>query len=135
VCRYCAIGTGAAGGAFDDGTAVTTLINPQRDLADARTAFGINVSDVLVARLQEASRLLGAEIVSESMHLELDDIGSVLTPGVRICFTGTAQDSTGQRMSTWHGRRRSPRAVEGRGPTGAISRIVRQYCPVLVRTG
>lgn len=35
--------------AFDDGTAVTTLVNPQRDLADARRAFGIAVSDVLLA--------------------------------------------------------------------------------------
>ena len=28
---------------------VTTVINPQRDLADARTTFGITVSDVLLA--------------------------------------------------------------------------------------
>jgi ATP-dependent DNA helicase PIF1 len=35
--------------AFDDGTAVTTLVNPQRDLADARQAYGITVSDVLLA--------------------------------------------------------------------------------------
>ncbi|MHA0285700.1 AAA family ATPase [Mycobacterium sp. C3-094] len=35
--------------AFDDGTAVTTLINPQRDLADARAAYGITVADVLLA--------------------------------------------------------------------------------------
>lgn len=35
--------------AFDDGTAVTTLVNPQRDLADARRAHGITVSDVLLA--------------------------------------------------------------------------------------
>ena len=41
--------------AFDDGTALTTLINPQRDLADARKAFGISVSDVLLApTLREA---------------------------------------------------------------------------------
>ncbi|KMO82802.1 AAA family ATPase [Mycolicibacterium chlorophenolicum] len=41
--------------AFDDGTAVTTLINPQRDLADARTAYDITVSDVLLApTLREA---------------------------------------------------------------------------------
>lgn len=41
--------------AFDDGTAVSTLINPQRDLADARTAYGITVSDVLLApTLREA---------------------------------------------------------------------------------
>lgn len=35
--------------AFDDGTAVSTLINPQRDLADARAAYGIGVSDILLA--------------------------------------------------------------------------------------
>lgn len=67
--RYCAIGMLTVGDegrmsrprpvelavAFDDGTAVTTLINPQRDLADARTAFGITVSDVLLApTLREA---------------------------------------------------------------------------------
>ncbi|KGI66904.1 AAA family ATPase [Mycolicibacterium rufum] len=41
--------------AFDDGTAVTTLINPQRDLSDARSAYGITVSDVLLApTLREA---------------------------------------------------------------------------------
>lgn len=41
--------------AFDDGTAVSTLINPQRDLADARKAYGISVADVLLApTLREA---------------------------------------------------------------------------------
>lgn len=35
--------------AFDDGTAVSTLVNPQRDLDDARTAYGIAVDDVLLA--------------------------------------------------------------------------------------
>ena len=67
--RYCAIGMLTVGDegrmsrprpvelavAFDDGTALSTLINPQRDLADARTAFGITVSDVLLApTLREA---------------------------------------------------------------------------------
>lgn len=67
--RYCAIGMLTVGDegrmsrprpvelavAFDDGTAISTLINPQRDLADARTAFGISVSDVLLApTLREA---------------------------------------------------------------------------------
>lgn len=67
--RYCAIGMLTVGDegrmsrprpvelavAFDDGTAVSTLINPQRDLADARNAFGISVSDVLLApTLREA---------------------------------------------------------------------------------
>ncbi|MCZ8382271.1 AAA family ATPase [Mycobacterium sp. CPCC 205372] len=67
--RYCAIGMLTVGDegrmsrprpvelavAFDDGTALSTLINPQRDLADARTAYGITVSDVLLApTLREA---------------------------------------------------------------------------------
>ena len=67
--RYCAIGLLTVGDegrmsrprpvelavAFEDGTAVTTLVNPQRDLADARTRFGITVSDVLLApTLREA---------------------------------------------------------------------------------
>ncbi|HKV19068.1 MAG TPA: AAA family ATPase [Mycobacterium sp.] len=61
--RYCAIGMLTVGDegrmsrprpvelavAFDDGTAISTLVNPQRDLADARKAFGISVSDVLLA--------------------------------------------------------------------------------------
>ncbi|WP_241681307.1 AAA family ATPase [Pseudactinotalea terrae] len=35
--------------AFEDGTAISTLVNPQRDLADARSAYGIGVDDVLLA--------------------------------------------------------------------------------------
>jgi hypothetical protein len=35
--------------AFGDGTAVSTVINPQRDLADARQAYGITACDVLLA--------------------------------------------------------------------------------------
>jgi ATP-dependent DNA helicase PIF1 len=61
--RYCAIGILTVGDegrmsrprpvelavAFDDGTAVSSVINPQRDLADARNAYGLKVSDVLLA--------------------------------------------------------------------------------------
>jgi ATP-dependent DNA helicase PIF1 len=35
--------------AFDDGTALSTLVNPQRDLADARAVHGITADDVLLA--------------------------------------------------------------------------------------
>lgn len=46
--------------AFDDGTAISTLVNPQRDLADAREAFGITVNDVLLApTLAEAWSIIG----------------------------------------------------------------------------
>lgn len=71
--RFCAIATLTVGDegtrsrprpvelavAFPDGSAVTTLINPQRDLAQARSEFGITVSDVLLApTLLEAWTLL-----------------------------------------------------------------------------
>jgi len=71
--RYCAIGMLTVGDegrmsrprpvelavAFDDGTAISTLINPQRDIANARTAFGIGVADVLLApTLREAWAML-----------------------------------------------------------------------------
>lgn len=46
--------------AFDDGTAISTLVNPQRDLADAREAYGISVHDVLLApTLAEAWSVFG----------------------------------------------------------------------------
>lgn len=46
--------------AFDDGTALSTVVNPQRDLADAREAYGISVHDVLLApTLAEAWSVLG----------------------------------------------------------------------------
>lgn len=61
--RFCAIGMLTVGDegrmsrprpvelavAFGDGTAISSVINPQRDLADARQAYGITASDVLLA--------------------------------------------------------------------------------------
>jgi ATP-dependent DNA helicase PIF1 len=45
--------------AFEDGTAISTLVNPQRDLADARSAYGISATDVLLApSLAEAWTLI-----------------------------------------------------------------------------
>ena len=81
----------------------------------------------VVERLREASRLLGVEIVSESMCLERDDIGSVLTPGVRICFTG---DGAGQY--------RTDRGALGDGATGGaagltpVKSVTKTRCEVLV---
>lgn len=72
--RHCAIGVLTVGDegrmsrprpveiavAFDDGTAISTVVNPQRDLADAREAYGISVHDVLLApTLAEAWSVLG----------------------------------------------------------------------------
>ena len=62
---------------FDDGTGLSTLVNPQRDLADARTRFGIATPDVLMApTLAEAWALLapalqGCTPVGEEIDLTL----------------------------------------------------------------
>ena len=61
--RHCALGVAFVGDegtfsrprpvelavVFDDGTELSTLVNPERDLADARTAFAIAADDVLLA--------------------------------------------------------------------------------------
>ncbi|OBF33074.1 AAA family ATPase [Mycobacterium sp. ACS1612] len=64
-------------------------------------ASRVQLPAVVVERLQQASQLLGSEIVAESTFFERDDIGAVLTPGARICFTGTAQDSAGRIVERW----------------------------------
>lgn len=48
---------------FQDGTEISTLVNPQRDTADARTAYGIATADVLLApSLAESWAVLGHAI-------------------------------------------------------------------------
>ena len=91
--------------------------------AASRTQLSVEV----VERLREASRLLGVEIVSVSMCLERDDIGSVLTPGVRVCFTGTAQDSAGQIVERWEMEQLA--ASAGLKP---VQSVTKTRCEVLV---
>jgi len=72
--RHCAVGVLTVGDegrlsrprpveiavAFDDGTAVSTLVNPHRDLGSARVDYSITVDDVLLApTLPEAWAVLG----------------------------------------------------------------------------
>jgi ATP-dependent DNA helicase PIF1 len=61
--------------AFDDGTAVSTVVNPQRDLADARQAYGITVSDVLLApTLREAWAVIAPMLAGYTpVGFRLDD--------------------------------------------------------------
>jgi ATP-dependent DNA helicase PIF1 len=93
-----------------------------------RTAASrVQLPAAVAERLREASRWLGVEIVSESICLELDDIGSVLTPGVRICFTGTAQDSTGQIVERWEMEQLAESA--GFSP---VKSVTKTRCEVLV---
>ncbi|WP_234809005.1 AAA family ATPase [Mycolicibacter hiberniae] len=114
--RFCAIGlltVGAEGRmsrprpvelavAFDDGTAVSTLVNPQRDLADARQAYGIGVADVLLApTLREAWAVIAPMLagctpvgvkVDETLGLidfELKRLGQVTPMPLGIELRGT----------------------------------------------
>jgi hypothetical protein len=90
-------------------------------------ASRVQLPAAVVERLREASALLGVEIVTESTCLERDDIGSVLTPGVRICFTGTAQDSTGQIVERWEMEQLAESA--GLKP---VKSVTKTRCEVLV---
>ncbi|MFI7494473.1 AAA family ATPase [Kocuria sp. M4R2S49] len=60
----------------DDGTEVTTLINPTRDLGDARTSYGITASDVLLAPLlTEAWAALAPHLAGRTpvgIHIDRD---------------------------------------------------------------
>ncbi|WP_237160476.1 DEAD/DEAH box helicase [Mycolicibacter engbaekii] len=89
--------------AFDDGTAVSTLINPQRDLADARAAYGIEVADVLLApTLREAWAVIAPMLagytpvgvkVDETLGLidhELKRLGQMVPMPLGIELAGTA---------------------------------------------
>ena len=92
--------------AFDDGTAVSTLINPQRDLADARSAYGITVADILLApTLAEAWAVLAPMLtgctpvgprVDETLDLidfELKRLGqvTVMPLGVDVARAATGR--------------------------------------------
>lgn len=124
--RYCAIGLLTVGDegrmsrprpvelavAFDDGTAVSTLINPQRDLADARQAYRIGVADVLLApTLREAWAVIAPMLagctpvgvkVDETLGLidfELKRLGLVapMPLGIDLRGTSTTGDTALQR--------------------------------------
>ncbi|PEG40951.1 AAA family ATPase [Mycolicibacterium agri] len=81
----------------------------------------------VVARLQEASKLLGVEIAPESVYAERDDIADVLVPGARICFTGTAQDSAGRVIERWEMENLA--ASMGLKPVASVTKT---RCEVLV---
>ena len=81
----------------------------------------------VVARLREASTLLGVEIISDSASSDRDDIGEALVPGARICFTGTAQDSAGRIVERPEMERLA--ASAGLKPVSSVSKT---RCEVLV---
>ena len=85
--------------AFPDGTAVTTLVNPQRDVGEARADYGITASDVLLApTLAEAWTLIAPLVDGHTpigvnldatlgcLETELERLGAAepMPPGVDI---------------------------------------------------
>ena len=85
------------------------------------------LTDVVVQRLQEAEAFLGAEILSGACTLERHDIGAVLVPGARICFTGTAQDAAGRIVERDEMERLAQKA--GLAP---VKSVTKTRCEVLV---
>jgi hypothetical protein len=85
------------------------------------------LTDEVVQRLQEAGKLLGVDIVSGTCVLERHDIGTVLVPGARICFTGTAQDVTGRIVEREEMERLAQKA--GLAP---VKSVTKTRCEVLV---
>jgi len=110
-------------------TGVVEASGPARQsVADQLSAAAsrVQLPAVVVERLREASRLLGVEIVAESTRFD-DDIDSVLTPGVRICFTGTAQDSAGRTVE----REQMEQLAESAG-LKPVKSVTKTRCEVLV---
>jgi ATP-dependent DNA helicase PIF1 len=119
----------ATASTLDDASQTTWTAPARQSVADQlRAAAGrTQLPSEVVARLQDASKLLGVEIVSESVLLERDDIGDVLVPGARICFTGTAQDNAGRIVERWEMEELAESA--GLRPVKSVSKT---RCEVLV---
>ncbi|ORV65394.1 AAA family ATPase [Mycobacterium gastri] len=92
-------------------------------------ASRVRLTDEAIARLREAEKLLGVEILSDSVEAARasEDIASVLVPGARICFTGTAQDDAGRTMS----RDEMMRIATAAGLT-PVKSVTKTRCEVLV---
>jgi ATP-dependent DNA helicase PIF1 len=124
-----AVVLGRPASSFDDAAGTPWDAAARQSVADQLRAAASRTrlpADV-VARLREASVLLGAEIVSDAAASESDDIGAVLVPGARICFTGTAQDSAGRVVERWEMEQLA--ASAGLRPVKSVSKT---RCEVLV---
>jgi ATP-dependent DNA helicase PIF1 len=73
--------------------------------------------------------MLGVEIVDAAVlsALAADEITSVLVPGARVCFTGTAQDAAGREVS----REEMMRYAEAAG-LAPVKTVTKTRCEVLV---
>ncbi|MGV0834019.1 AAA family ATPase [Mycolicibacterium thermoresistibile] len=93
----------------------------------AAAAARVPLPKEVAGRLRDAGRLLGVEIDPESLCAQRDDIAAVLTPGTRICFTGTVQDSAGRIVE----REEMEKLAESAGLT-PVKNVTKTRCDVLV---
>ena len=90
-------------------------------------AARVQLTDEVVARLGQAEELLGVEILTGTELLDRHDIRSTLTPGMRVCFTGTAADPSGRIVERDEMERRA--AAAGLTP---VKTVTKTRCDVLV---
>jgi hypothetical protein len=92
-------------------------------------ASRVRLTETVLTRLREVENLLGVEVVDDAMREAAagDDIDSVLTPGARICFTGTALDSDGREVPREQMERLA--AAAGLAP---VKSVTKTRCEVLV---
>ncbi len=109
----------------------SSIVSARQSVADQlRAAAGrVTLTDEAMARLREAEKLLGIEILGASIKTAGTgpDIATVLVPGARICFTGTAQDASGRIMSRDEMMRIA--AAAGLSPVNSVTKT---RCEVLV---
>lgn len=115
------------------GTLVDTpwIVAARQSVADQLRAAAsrVRLTDDSMARLREVEKLLGVQIIDASVETALagEDIASVLVPGARICFTGTAQNAAGQIVS--RDEMMSLAAAAGLTPVNSVTKT---RCEVLV---
>jgi NAD-dependent DNA ligase len=85
------------------------------------------LTDAVVERLREAEVFLDAEIVSGACLSERHDIGAALVPGARICFTGTAQDTSGRIVE-----RDEMEQLARKAGLAPVKSVTKTRCEVLV---
>jgi hypothetical protein len=119
----------AEASSFDDASDTPWDAAAKQSVADQLRAAATRaqLTAEAVERLNEASKLLGVEIVPESVCSARDDIADVLVPGARICFTGTAQDGAGRIVERWEMENLAESA--GLKPVKTVSKT---RCEVLV---
>jgi len=107
------------------------MVSARQSVADQLKAAAarVRLTEEAMARLREAEKLLGVQIIDASVETALagEDIASVLVPGARICFTGTAQNAAGRDLS----RDEMMRIAEAAG-LSPVKSVTKTRCEVLV---